>query len=108
MRHVVIGTAGHVDHGKTALVYALTDVQTDRLPEEQRRDLEQWAGCVAGALPIEDYLDAVRDAGFVDVKADYESGTERKQLTARTGDDRQGIATSLQALYKGSSHKCVP
>jgi len=39
MRHVVIGTAGHVDHGKTALVHALTGVMTDRLPEEQRRGI---------------------------------------------------------------------
>ncbi len=39
MRHAVIGTAGHVDHGKTALVFALTEVQTDRLPEEQRRGI---------------------------------------------------------------------
>jgi len=39
MRHVVIGTAGHVDHGKTSLVYALTGHKTDRLPEEQRRGI---------------------------------------------------------------------
>ena len=39
MKHVVIGTAGHVDHGKTALVRALTDVDTDRLAEEKRRGL---------------------------------------------------------------------
>jgi selenocysteine-specific elongation factor len=39
VRHVVVGTAGHVDHGKTALVYALTGVMTDRLPEEQRRGI---------------------------------------------------------------------
>ena len=38
-RHVVIGTAGHVDHGKTALVKALTGVETDRFPEEQRRGI---------------------------------------------------------------------
>ena len=35
----VIGTAGHVDHGKTALVRALTGTDTDRLPEEQRRGI---------------------------------------------------------------------
>ena len=35
MKHVVIGTAGHVDHGKTALVRALTGVDTDRLAEEK-------------------------------------------------------------------------
>jgi selenocysteine-specific elongation factor len=39
VRHVVVGTAGHVDHGKTALVHALTGVMTDRLPEEQRRGI---------------------------------------------------------------------
>jgi selenocysteine-specific elongation factor len=39
MRHVVIGTAGHIDHGKTALVRALTGVDTDRLPEEKRRGI---------------------------------------------------------------------
>jgi len=38
-RRVVIGTAGHVDHGKTALVRALTGVDTDRLAEEQRRGI---------------------------------------------------------------------
>ena len=39
MKHVVIGTAVHVDHGKTALVRALTGVDTDRLAEEKRRGL---------------------------------------------------------------------
>jgi len=37
MKNVIIGTAGHVDHGKTALVKALTGVDTDRLEEEKRR-----------------------------------------------------------------------
>jgi selenocysteine-specific elongation factor len=38
-RHLVLGTAGHVDHGKTALVKALTGVDTDRLKEEQLRGI---------------------------------------------------------------------
>lgn len=38
-RHVVVGTAGHIDHGKTALVKALTGVDTDRLEEEKRRGI---------------------------------------------------------------------
>jgi selenocysteine-specific elongation factor len=38
-RHVVVGTAGHVDHGKTALVRALTGSDGDRLPEEKRRGI---------------------------------------------------------------------
>ena len=36
---MIIGTAGHVDHGKTALVKALTGVDADRLAEEKRRGI---------------------------------------------------------------------
>src|SRR5688500_17192739 len=36
---VILGTAGHIDHGKTTLVRALTGVDTDRLPEEKRRGI---------------------------------------------------------------------
>ncbi|HKW94186.1 MAG TPA: selenocysteine-specific translation elongation factor [Methylomirabilota bacterium] len=39
MRHVVVGTAGHIDHGKTSLVKALTGTDTDRLPEEKARGI---------------------------------------------------------------------
>jgi len=39
VRSVVVGTAGHIDHGKTALVRALTGVDTDRLPEEKKRGI---------------------------------------------------------------------
>ncbi len=39
MPHIIIGTAGHIDHGKTSLVKALTGVDTDRLPEEKARGL---------------------------------------------------------------------
>lgn len=39
MQRFLIGTAGHIDHGKTALVRALTGIDTDRLPEEKRRGI---------------------------------------------------------------------
>jgi selenocysteine-specific elongation factor len=39
VRHLVVGTAGHIDHGKSALVFALTGVHPDRLAEEQRRGI---------------------------------------------------------------------
>ncbi|PYS83640.1 MAG: selenocysteine-specific translation elongation factor [Acidobacteria bacterium] len=39
MRSVIVGTAGHIDHGKTSLVRALTGVDADRLPEEKRRGI---------------------------------------------------------------------
>ncbi len=50
MRHVVIGTAGHVDHGKTALVRALTGVDTDRWEEEKRRGITIDLGFASLAL----------------------------------------------------------
>ena len=37
--HYILGTAGHIDHGKTSLVRALTGIDTDRLPEERRRGM---------------------------------------------------------------------
>ncbi|HWC77272.1 MAG TPA: GTP-binding protein, partial [Blastocatellia bacterium] len=39
MKHVIVGTAGHIDHGKTALVKALTGIDADRLKEEQQRGI---------------------------------------------------------------------
>jgi len=39
MRNIIVGTAGHIDHGKTALVKALTGIETDRLEEEKRRGI---------------------------------------------------------------------
>ena len=38
-RDLILGTAGHIDHGKTALVHALTGVNTDRLPAEKQRGI---------------------------------------------------------------------
>jgi len=48
---VIIGTAGHVDHGKTSLVKALTGIDTDRLPEEKRRGITLELGFAHLTLP---------------------------------------------------------
>jgi selenocysteine-specific elongation factor len=60
-RGVIIGTAGHIDHGKTALVRVLTGVDTDRLPEEKRRGIT----IDLGFAPL--LLDDVGTVGIVDV-----------------------------------------
>src|SRR3954447_4705517 len=39
MKNIIVGTAGHIDHGKTALVKALTGIDADRLEEEKRRGI---------------------------------------------------------------------
>ncbi|MEX2178633.1 MAG: GTP-binding protein, partial [Gemmatimonadaceae bacterium] len=48
---MILGTAGHIDHGKTALVRALTGVDTDRLPEEKRRGITIDLGFAPLRLP---------------------------------------------------------
>ncbi len=60
-RHVIIGTAGHVDHGKTELVKALTGVNTDRLKEEQERGISIELGFAELKLPSGDRV------GLIDV-----------------------------------------
>ncbi|MCA9715192.1 MAG: GTP-binding protein, partial [Myxococcales bacterium] len=60
-RSYVLGTAGHIDHGKTSLVHALTGVDTDRLSEEKRRGIT----IELGFAPWELASDAV--ASIVDV-----------------------------------------
>ncbi|MEA4827778.1 MAG: selenocysteine-specific translation elongation factor [Clostridium sp.] len=51
MKNVVMGTAGHIDHGKTALVKRLTGVDTDRLEEEKRRGMTIELGFASLTLP---------------------------------------------------------
>jgi len=51
MKHVILGTAGHIDHGKTALVKALTGVDTDRLKEEKERGITIELGFTFLDLP---------------------------------------------------------
>lgn len=51
MKHIIIGTAGHVDHGKTCLTKALTGVDTDRLKEEQKRGITIEIGFAQLTLP---------------------------------------------------------
>lgn len=58
---MILGTAGHIDHGKTSLVRALTGVDTDRLPEEKRRGIT----IELGFAPLQ--LDGVGMVGIVDV-----------------------------------------
>lgn len=61
MKHFVLGTAGHVDHGKTALIKALTGVDTDRLKEEKQRGITIELGFASLTLPSGQTL------GIVDV-----------------------------------------
>ena len=61
MPHIIVGTAGHIDHGKTALVKALTGIDADRLKEEKERGITIDIGFANLAL------DSSTTIGFIDV-----------------------------------------
>ena len=78
---LIIGTAGHIDHGKTTLVHALCGVQLDRTPEEQERGITINLGFANKELP------SGRLASFIDVP-----GHEKLIRTMISG------ATSIDAV----------
>ena len=75
---LILGTAGHIDHGKTALVRALTGTETDRLPEEKKRGITIELGFAV--LELDDYR-----LGIVDVPG-HEKFV-RNMLAGATGMD---------------------
>ena len=90
MRHIIVGTAGHIDHGKTALVKALTGADTDRLAEEKRRGISIDLGFA--------HLDISRELrlGFIDVP-----GHERFVKNMLAG--ASGIDVVLMVIAAGES-----
>lgn len=65
LRSCVIGTAGHIDHGKTMLIKALTGIDTDRLPEEKRRGITIDLGFASMQMQTPD--GSALQLSFVDV-----------------------------------------
>ncbi|MGD8727770.1 MAG: GTP-binding protein, partial [Gemmatimonadales bacterium] len=89
-KHVVVGTAGHVDHGKTALVRSLTGTETDRWQEEKRRGITIDLGFAR--LPLADDL----VASIVDVPGHEDF--VRNMVAGATGID---IALLVVAADEG-------
>src|SRR6266540_3246044 len=99
-RNLILGTAGHIDHGKTSLVKALTGIDCDRLPEEKARGITIDIGFAT--LDLGDYR-----LGIVDVP-----GHERfiknmladatiVRTSAQTGE---GIAQLKEAIAAACAH----
>jgi selenocysteine-specific elongation factor len=76
---VIVGTAGHIDHGKTSLVKALTGIDADRLKEEKARGITIDLGFAYKPLPDGNVL------GFVDVPG--HERLVRNMLAGATGID---------------------
>ncbi len=79
MRNLILGTAGHIDHGKTALVRALTGVDTDRLKEEKARGITIELGFAA--------LEVGPDLRFGVVDVPGHEGFVRTMVAGATGMD---------------------
>ena len=83
MKRVVVGTAGHIDHGKTALVQALTGIDTDRLAEEKRRGITIELGFAHLPLPggtVAGVVDVPGHERFVRAMAAGASGVDLVML----------------------------
>jgi selenocysteine-specific elongation factor len=87
---VIVGTAGHIDHGKTTLVRALTGVDTDRLPEEKKRGISIELGYAFMPAP------GGQRIGFIDVP-----GHERLVHTMLSGATGIDYALLLVAADDG-------
>src|SRR3954471_21878458 len=86
---MILGTAGHIDHGKTTLVRALTGVDTDRLPEEKRRGIT----IDLGFAPL--HLEGVGQVGVVDVPG--HEAFVRTMVAGATGIDLAMLVIAADA-----------
>lgn len=66
MKHLILGTAGHIDHGKTALVRAMTGIECDTHPEERKRGITINLGFAHLELPTGDSIGVVDVPGHKD------------------------------------------
>lgn len=89
-KHLIVGTAGHVDHGKTTLIHAMTGINTDRLREEQERGMTIDLGFASLKLP------SGRTVGIVDVP-----GHERFLKNMLAGASGVDIALLVVAADEG-------
>ncbi len=116
MKPLTLGTAGHIDHGKTALIRALTGVDTDRLPEERARGISIELGYASLALPSGRRLSVVDVPGherFVRTMVAGATGIDLFLMTIAADDgvmpqtrehaavlEALGVATGVVAVTK--------
>lgn len=91
--HVIVGTAGHIDHGKTALIKALTGIDADTLEEEKRRGITIELGFVFLEAP-----ESRKQVVFIDVP-----GHERLVKTMVAGASNIDASLLVVAADEGVS-----
>ena len=93
---MIVGTAGHIDHGKTTLVRALTGVDTDRLKEEKARGISIELGYAYAPLENGEVL------GFIDVPGRKERASAAKGALVRFDVEVHGVAGRLEHALGGA------
>ncbi len=100
MREIVLGTAGHVDHGKTSLVRALTGIETDRLKEEKKRGITIELGFAYLDLPCGHRLGIVDVPGHEKFVKNMVAGVTGMDLLAFIIAADEGIMPQTQEHFE--------
>lgn len=100
MREIVLGTAGHVDHGKTSFVRALTGIETDRLKEEKKRGITIELGFAYLDLPCGHRLGIVDVPGHEKFVKNMVSGVSGIDLVAFVIAADEGIMPQTQEHFE--------
>ena len=91
MRHVILGTAGHIDHGKTALVHALTGIDPTRFPEERDRGMTIDIGFAYLDLPDGSRLGIIDVPGHERFVRNMLAGSAGTDLVLLVVDVNEGV-----------------
>jgi selenocysteine-specific elongation factor len=91
MKRIIIGTAGHVDHGKTSLIKAMTGVDCDRLKEEKQRGLTIELGFTSLDLPSGEKVGVVDVPGHIKFIRHMLSGASGIDLVLLVGAAAEGV-----------------
>lgn len=100
MREIVLGTAGHVDHGKTSLIRALTGIETDRLKEEKKRGITIELGFAYLDLPCGHRLGIVDVPGHEKFVKNMVSGVMGMDLVAFIVAADEGIMPQTREHFE--------
>jgi selenocysteine-specific elongation factor len=100
MREVILGTAGHVDHGKTSLIRALTGINTDRLKEEKERGITIELGFAYLDLPCGHRLGIVDVPGHEKFVKNMVAGASGMDLVAFIVAADEGIMPQTREHFE--------
>ncbi|MFH1157115.1 MAG: selenocysteine-specific translation elongation factor [Pseudomonadota bacterium] len=91
MNQIILGTAGHIDHGKTSLIRALTGIETDRLKEEKERGITIELGFASFVLPGGELVGIVDVPGHEKFIKNMVAGASGIDLVAMTIAADEGV-----------------